>query len=103
MELASHGYICLAADTHDGSCQYTCTEKGYPILFDTTGKFYDVDLRKHQLRRRVDHVKLFVDELQSPDYLKRKTGLDLQVDFDKLIVGGHSFGGITCLGVAAED
>lgn len=36
MELASHGYLIFAVDTNDGSCNYTQTEKGEIMMFDTS-------------------------------------------------------------------
>lgn len=49
-ELASHGYIVLALDHHDGSCCHTFDKGGKPIKFDTT-PFIKQDVRAKVLQR----------------------------------------------------
>jgi hypothetical protein len=43
MEFASHGFLVLALDHHDGSCAYTEDQDGKPHHFDSKGPFWQYE------------------------------------------------------------
>lgn len=44
-ELASHGFIVFAIDSHDGSCRYTETAEGSAVVFDVSSEAFDFATR----------------------------------------------------------
>jgi hypothetical protein len=66
-----------------------------------------MDYRKGQLIIREKEVKQFIDEISSDSgsSLLRRLGFpsNVTLDMDKLILSGHSFGGMTAVKVANTD
>ena len=104
IELASHGYIVFAIWHKCGSCQYTEDING-SIPFDTKHRFYDYDVRKTQLNKRVEEISLLIDEIFGEHFLHDTFGFPsgVELDKEKLAVSGHSFGAMTSIAVARED
>jgi pimeloyl-ACP methyl ester carboxylesterase len=48
---------------------------------------------------------VLIDELQNPKFLQDKLGFpsNFTLNLNKLIVGGHSFGGVSAIGLANAD
>ena len=108
-ELASHGYVVFAPDHHDGSNHYTEEEDGNPIKYDlsTTGvkgdAYYKIMHEKVLVREH--EIKELIDEIRDQSYPFGVVGFDGGVYFDlpKLIVAGHSMGGVTALRIGQSD
>ena len=108
-ELASHGYIVFAPDHHDGSNHYTEQEDGTPIKYDLSinkvkGEEYYEKMHEKVLIREHE-IKEIIDEISDPSYPFSGVGLTGGVYFDmsKLIVAGHSMGGVTALRIGQSD
>lgn len=65
----------------------------------------DKDFRKSQVEKRICEFSTFIDEMAKPDFLQKQLNFPpgIKLDFGKLIVNGHSMGGITSIGLAAKD
>ena len=98
-DLASHGYIVFSLDHHDGSAYYSQKEDGQELFWSLDQDLLDIDLRKKQLNIREREVKNLIDDLQNPDFLQNVLNFPsgAKMDFSKLILGGHSFGGLTAI------
>ena len=62
-------------------------------------------LREAQLRIRRSEIADLMDEVFQPDFLQTSLlfGAKVRLDLDKLIIGGHSFGGLSSILAARED
>ena len=65
----------------------------------------DLKYRQAQLSQREGEVTELIDTICKPDFLSQNFGFDSEVSLDvyKLVLGGHSFGGMTALSVAEND
>ena len=105
-DLASHGYLVVMPNHQDGSCAYTETKDGTPMLYKKEAT-YGSDRRRQQLGIRVKEILALVQELTEmpPEFHKQMFGAttpDVKVDMTELILSGHSFGGVTAVTAAAE-
>jgi predicted dienelactone hydrolase len=101
--LASHGYVVVGID-HPYDASFAIFPDGHVICSqlltakaDQPGK---PSLRKDGIDVRVADVRLVLDRLPS---VVSGTQLDGRLDFTKVGVFGHSFGGATALAAAAGD
>lgn len=75
-ELASHGYLVLCVDAHDGTCEYTEWEDGTPVLFENDHDYGDVDTYKLLLERRVENIRRLIDEMcEDEEFAHHQLGL----------------------------
>ena len=105
-DFASHGYIVFSIDHKDGTSLYHENEDGTGIVFDNSMIAYDLDYRKSLMKIRENEVTELINELYLNEVLlKEKLGFKegVKLDLDKLVMGGHSFGGITALSVTNID
>ena len=107
-QLASHGYVIFALDMHDGSCQYSEKEDGTPVLLNTDNEPLKVyEDAEPMLQVRINNVTDFIDELSEDQQDFCQTRLmfpeGVSLDMSKLIVNGHSFGGMTSIASAIRD
>lgn len=107
-DLASHGYIVFVIDHEDGTSSYTVSEDGKKEQnYNNAMICYDHDGRRAQLKIRSKEVKALIDELMldSGKHLMRRLGFPdkVEIDTSRLIISGHSFGGITAINMAKED
>ena len=65
----------------------------------------EIELHQNRLDVRVDEVIGLIDDMHEEDFLQTRLGFSshARLDMSKLIVGGHSFGGITAIAVAERD
>ena len=103
--MASHGYMVFCINHHDGSCCYTEKEDGTQIEITTN---VTIDNKQHFLKClkiRKAEVKNLIDEICQNNFLQTRFNFPdyVKLDLEKLIVGGHSFGGATATAVAEED
>ena len=105
MELASHGYVVFSFNHNDGSCGYTRTQNGRPRYFNYEHTMMDKEFRNQQLKTRQSEICDFIDEIYEPNFMQSKMGFasEVSLDLDKLVVSGHSFGGITAISSAVKD
>jgi platelet-activating factor acetylhydrolase len=99
-ELASQGYIVFALNHQDQSCGYTTTSEGQDMFYDNRFKPLDLTIRIAQLSIRDRELRALVKEIYEDHEILVKNKLyfsDVKIATDKIIVGGHSFGGITSL------
>lgn len=65
----------------------------------------NLEYRITQLKIREHEVKSLIDDIHKPDFLQKYLGFNCitRLDLSRLVVGGHSFGGMTALEVARND
>lgn len=104
-DFASHGYIVFSLDFFDGTCSYTQKRNGESKFWLKDQHPLDRDLRDKQLDYRIQEVMGFIDDLSEPNFLQNTLGFDegIELDLNRLIVGGHSFGGVTAIAVSQQD
>lgn len=112
VEFASHGYVVFAVNSMGGCSAYVQGKDGSDVHYDWKQPF-DISqvgekewaARWKQLSRRVNDIAALVQELHDrSNYLQEELGFppEVTLDLDKLVVNGHSFGGITSL-LCAQD
>jgi len=93
-ELASYGIVVIALDHMDGSCGYTVNQNNEVNMgFDDRHIFGAEPARTDQLEVRKAEVIGVIDKLSEGDFIVP----GIEVDLDKIIVAGHSFGAITAI------
>ena len=107
-DLASHGYLVFVLDHQDGTSSYTVSKDGNKeFYYENRHKLYDSEVRKSQTKIRTKEVISLIDDLfeNNGATLLRKLfmGPQINLDLDRLIISGHSFGGMTAIQVAKED
>jgi len=104
-DLASQGYIVFTLDHKDGTCCYTEDKSGKGYLFTNKQDVYDFELRKKQIETRVKEVEALIDEIENwkrmRDSLFGKS--EVELDFEKLVMAGHSMGGCTSALATSKD
>lgn len=97
-ELTSHGYVVAAPD-HTYDCNLTVFPDGHTADYrsDITGHPDSVNIRRQQLNTRVADIHFILDQMLAADEYKNV------IDFDKVGVLGHSYGGATAIQTAYED
>ena len=101
-DLASHGYLVFTIDHEDGTSSYTVSADGKKeIFYENKHRLYDTEVRKGQIEIRVQEVKALIDEMieGKGTALLSRLGFKSQInlDLDRLIISGHSFGGMTAI------
>ena len=78
----------------DGKGTYYCNKRDS----------HDLQFRKSQLDQRVREVRAFIDEISDPSFME-KAGFPegVTLNLDKLIMSGHSFGGMTAIDVSVNE
>lgn len=102
----------FALDHHDGSCPYTEDRTGDKYWeFDTDAPPLSGDINKSyedfhgKVVTRETEIRYLIDDLYHPAFSRKalKFSLEPTLDFDKLVVAGHSFGGAATLKVGQSD
>lgn len=99
-DLASNGYIVFAPDHHDGTCNYSRLKNGEERYWTSMLNPDDQETFLSRLEVRLTEVKQLIDDIENQSEMLEQTlqfGSNAKIDMDKLIVGGHSFGGMTGL------
>ena len=103
MELASHGYMVFLLDHHDGSCRYTeNADNSKQWWFDTTAEFKYSDMHP-RVKKREQEVRELIDEFYQKNFVEKTLKFEVKLNLDKLIMSGHSMGGVTALRVGNFD
>lgn len=104
-ELASNGCIVFVIDHHDTSNSYVKGPDGKDMFWDNTEHHYCYPWKNELQKIRAREIKNLIDEIQSLSFVKACGFGDSfpPIAFDKLVIGGHSLGGMTAIKVAAED
>ena len=65
----------------------------------------DLQERKLQVQRREQEVSALISEISEEGFMQNVLKLDhrAQLDMEKLVMSGHSFGGITAIGATMRD
>ena len=102
---ASHGYIVFTLDHNDESSHYVENNDGVGIYLDKEHLAYDFEFRKKQILIREKETSALIDEILDQKTLLRTLEFEEEIEIDtgKIITGGHSFGGMTGIGVAVKD
>jgi cephalosporin-C deacetylase-like acetyl esterase len=95
----------FSIDHHDGTANYSVLKNGEQKYWSSKHDPYDKELRKNQIDIRKGEVINFIDDLYSSSFVTTVLSFDnsVQIDLTKLVVGGHSFGGMTSIAVAHQD
>lgn len=101
-DLASHGYVVFIMDHKDGTSSYWESSDGkINSYYDNSVTLYDEKSRRKQISIRVSEITSLIDELyvdSGNEILKRiGFGDSFTFDLDRLVMAGHSFGGMTAV------
>ncbi|TNV79108.1 hypothetical protein FGO68_gene4215 [Halteria grandinella] len=104
-DFASHGYIVFSLDHKDGTASFYKSKCGTKqAYYDNSKLLYDYEHRREQITIRVKEVRALIDEIFESDFLeKRGFPKSVKIDKEKLVIGGHSFGGMTAIHTAKDD
>ena len=108
-DFASHGYIVFMLDHKDGTASFykSLSNEDTGSFYDNSKLLNDYSHRRDQIQTRVQEIIKLIDELHENNgkALLQKLGFPstVKIDLSKLIVGGHSFGGMTAVYTARED
>ena len=64
-----------------------------------------IELRRSQIEFRRAEIIQLIDDISDPKFCQNVLGFgpNVQLDMDKLVMGGHSFGGMTAIDVALHE
>jgi pimeloyl-ACP methyl ester carboxylesterase len=108
-DLASHGYIVFAPDHMDQTSSYYETADGEGHYYCNKRDSHDMEYRKGQLEMRVAEARALIEELADEytrrDILRVKLRFPegVNLDMSKLIMTGHSFGGMTAIETSHQE
>ena len=104
-DFASHGYIVFTMDHRDKSSSYIKDQDGKENYFNNENQVEDLQFRREQILIREKETLELINEMFTPDFLQKALNFPKQVklNLDKLIAGGHSFGGMTGIAAARSD
>jgi platelet-activating factor acetylhydrolase len=105
-DLASHGYMVFSMDHFDGSAYISKRENGETRFFSAVEPWNERSLLFKKLTQREEECSFLIDEIcTSEKLLQEKCNFESEVsiDLNKLILGGHSFGGLTSIYVARKE
>ena len=104
-DYASHGYIIFALSHRDMSTSYCNDKDGNFYYYDCEAKVFDLEYRQKQVDIREKEIVALIDEICEGKGIKTKMGYpNINIDTNRLISMGHSYGGITALrGAHASD
>lgn len=105
-DFASHGYIVFAIDHHDGTCNYSRLKNGDDKYWTSLINPEDWDNWISRLEIRLTESTGMIDDLYDQQNLVQNTlgfSPNVRLDLNKLIVGGHSFGGMSAAYTAFRE
>lgn len=104
-DFASHGYIVFALSHHCGTANYSCKRNGEEKYWTSMQDHRSIELRRSQIKYRREEIKQLIDDISDPKFCQQVLGFgpEVSLDLDKLIMAGHSFGGMTAIDVALHD
>ena len=104
-DMASHGYIVFSVDHLDGSAFYSRKKDGSEIFWPLSQKVDDFNGYQNQVKIRQKEVGELIDQIFEANFLQQTLGFsaNIELDLDKLVVGGHSFGGLTAMVATQKD
>ena len=104
-DLASHGYIVFAMDHFDGSCYISKKKDGTTRFWSSMETWGEKATMFKKLSQRKEELTHLIDDICTEGMLQEMLDLDSEVhmDLNKLILGGHSFGGLTTIFTANTD
>ncbi|ETV76783.1 hypothetical protein, variant [Aphanomyces astaci] len=109
--VASEGFVVVAVNHDDGSASVSRNADGSTYMYyqrppqsaldDWAGEGYFV--RNNQVHTRVHHIQTVLDALADLQNDDVDGLLYHQLDLDRIVAAGHSFGGATALSAAKRD
>ena len=104
-DLASHGYIVFSLSHFDGTANYSKKKSGEELYWSSMIPYTDIEFRRGQILVRKLEVQHLIDDLYQDKFLQETLDFDQEssLDLTKLVVGGHSFGGMTAIEIAKSD
>lgn len=111
-DMASHGLLVMSIDHFDGTANYSRKQRvpQEPNLYDekywsSMHDWQDRQIRIDQMETRKEECKSLIDALFEDKFPQTELGFEegVELELDKLIVGGHSFGGMTAIAMSECD
>ena len=104
-DLASHGYIVLTLSHFDGTANYSKKKNGEEKYWTSHHPHQDIEFRRDCINVRKAEVQTLMNDMFSAKFLSETFhfGEEAKMDLEKLVISGHSFGGMTALQVAHDD
>lgn len=104
-DLASHGYIVFSMDHYDGSCYISKKKNGDTRFWSSMEPWGEKATMFKKLMQREGEITRLIDDIFETNMLQDVLDFDaeVQIDLNKLILGGHSFGGLTTLFTANKE
>lgn len=104
-DLASHGYIVFTMSHTCGTANFARMKNGEEKYWTSKHDHMDIENRRRQLKVRLKEVQQLIEDISDPKYPQKLLGFPdgVTIDMEKLVLGGHSFGGMTAIEVARHD
>lgn len=113
MQLASHGYLVVAPDFTDGSAMCATDKDGNNVDIsipkgnqknkDGTANMDWHNLWRPMFEHRVKECHELGKEIKDKGFSMRELTFNIDIDCEKMIIAGHSYGGWTSILAASGD
>jgi predicted dienelactone hydrolase len=104
-DFASHGYMVLTLSHFDGTASYSRKKNGEERYWTSNVPHLDIEYRRSQIKTRKDEVEQLIDDIFTGGFLQDTLNFEAnaQLDLERMVISGHSFGGVNAIECAYSD